>query len=131
MYNDGLLDEILEDLWKKAYNEPELAKDFDEDLSSDEEIVLMGDVNFSNTDDDCDTSSAKEQPRVHQLQPLRCYRKIYTTGCVLFLRALNALVDQFVKKPIKSKIKLTNCILALRAPNTLDVGSSSQKRESK
>ncbi|GJX72827.1 hypothetical protein Tco_0311422 [Tanacetum coccineum] len=102
----------------------------DEDLSSDEEIVLMGDVNFSNTDDDSDTSSAKEQPQVHQLQPLRRYRKIYTTGCVLFLRALNALVDQFVKKPIKSKVKLTNCILALRAPNTLEVGSSSQKRKS-
>ncbi|GJU13534.1 proteasome subunit alpha type-5 [Tanacetum coccineum] len=128
--NDEMDDIILEDLRKKAYNEPEVAKvivisSSDEDLLSDEEIVLMGGVSLSYIDDD---DSAEEQPQVASTS--RRYRKIFMTGCVLFLRAYNAPVDQYVKKPIKSKVKLINCILALRAPNAPDVGSSNTKRKS-
>ncbi|GJU17556.1 hypothetical protein Tco_1145522, partial [Tanacetum coccineum] len=50
--NDEIVDIILEDLWQKTYNEPEVAKVIvistsNEDLSSDEEIVLMVDMPFS------------------------------------------------------------------------------------
>ncbi|GJT96030.1 hypothetical protein Tco_1091548 [Tanacetum coccineum] len=56
------------------------------------------------------------------------------TGCALFLRARDAPtpIDQYVKKPIKSQVKMTSCVLALRfviAPD-VDVGSSSTRRKS-
>ncbi|GJV74840.1 hypothetical protein Tco_1506424 [Tanacetum coccineum] len=75
---------------------------YDDDLSTDEEIVLMGDIPFSTTNDD-DTHDAP------------------------------APVDQYVKKPIKSQVKVTNCVLALRVVNALDmdVGSLSTKRKSR
>ncbi|GJY97060.1 hypothetical protein Tco_0513970 [Tanacetum coccineum] len=53
--NDELVYIILEELWRKAYNEPEVAKEVNvmlsskEDLSSNEEIVLIGDIPFSDT----------------------------------------------------------------------------------
>ncbi|GKB11428.1 hypothetical protein Tco_0845351, partial [Tanacetum coccineum] len=77
------------------------------------------------TDDD---DSAEEQPQAASTS--RCYEKITMTGCVLFLRAPNAPVYQYVKKLIKIKVKLTNCILTLRAHNAPDVGSLSIKRKS-
>ncbi|GJU04849.1 hypothetical protein Tco_1121279 [Tanacetum coccineum] len=92
--------------------------------SNDEEIVLMGDISFSTTNDDSDDDESS-----------RRYRKISMTGYVLFLRARDAptLVDQYVRKPIKSHVKLTNCVIALRdvnAPN-VDVGSLSTRRKSR
>ncbi|GJW93388.1 hypothetical protein Tco_0173060, partial [Tanacetum coccineum] len=50
-----------------------------EDLSCDEEMMLMGDIPFSNTDE--------EQPQVASTSTSRRFRKISMTGCVLFLRA--------------------------------------------
>ncbi|GJT28406.1 hypothetical protein Tco_0908681, partial [Tanacetum coccineum] len=91
----------------------------DDDLSTDEDIMLMGDIPFSTFDDD--------HRSIH-------YSKISMTGCVLFLRARDAPtppVDQYVRKPIKSQIKVTNCVLTLRAINALDldVGYSSTRRK--
>lgn len=43
--------------------------------------------------------------------------------CVLFLRARDAPtpVDQYARRPIKSKVKLTNYVFALRVVNALNV----------
>ncbi|GJW97918.1 hypothetical protein Tco_0179726 [Tanacetum coccineum] len=90
-------------------------------ISSDEEIMLMCDIQFS-----------EEQPQATSTS--RRYKKISMTGCVLFLSARDApaLVDQYVTKPIKSHVKVTSCVLALRAVTTpdVDVGSSSIRRKS-
>nr|GEZ66144.1 hypothetical protein [Tanacetum cinerariifolium] len=80
--NGEIVDIILKDLLQKAYNESEVVKvivisSSDEDLSSDEEMMLMGDIPFSNTDE--------EQPQVASTS--RRYRKISMTECVPFLRA--------------------------------------------
>ncbi|GJU57378.1 zinc finger BED domain-containing protein RICESLEEPER 2-like protein [Tanacetum coccineum] len=96
----------------------------DEDLSSDEKIVLMGDIQFSDADD--------EQPQATSTS--RRYRKISMSGYVLFLIASDAPtpVDQYVRKPIKGHVKVTSCVLALRvviAPD-VDVGSSNTRRKS-
>ncbi|GKE64442.1 hypothetical protein Tco_1518603 [Tanacetum coccineum] len=94
----------------------------DEDLLSDEEIMLKCDIQFSDTDE--------EQPQATSTS--RRYKKISMTGCVLFLSARDApaLVDQYVTKPIKSHVKVTSCVLALRAVTApdVDVGSSSIRR---
>ncbi|GJT39937.1 zinc knuckle CX2CX4HX4C containing protein [Tanacetum coccineum] len=78
-YNDGLLNEIREDLRRKAYNEPDVVKDYDEDLSSGVEIMVMGDISFSYTNDDDDLESDNDTP--------------------------NALVEEVVKKTIKKQAK--------------------------
>ncbi|GKB34328.1 pelargonidin 3-O-(6-caffeoylglucoside) 5-O-(6-O-malonylglucoside) 4'''-malonyltransferase, partial [Tanacetum coccineum] len=96
----------------RVYNEPKVAKEViaissnDENLSSDEEILLMCDIPLSDTDE--------EQP--HATSTSIRYRKISMTGCVLFLRARDAPtpVNQYVRKPIKSQVKVTSCVLALR-----------------
>nr|GEY49685.1 hypothetical protein [Tanacetum cinerariifolium] len=60
----------------------------------------------------------------------RRYRKTSMTGCVLFLRAhdVPAPVDQYVKKPIKSHVKVA--LRAVIAPD-VDVGSLSKNRKSR
>ncbi|GJZ00168.1 hypothetical protein Tco_0517597 [Tanacetum coccineum] len=50
----------------------------DDDLSTDEEIMLMGDIPFSTTDDDSNDDDS-----------LRCYSQVKVTNCVLALRAVN------------------------------------------
>ncbi|GJS85096.1 hypothetical protein Tco_0751637 [Tanacetum coccineum] len=70
----------------------------DEDLLINEEIMLMGGVSFLDNDDD---DSAEEQPQTVSTSTSRRHRKISMTGCVLFLRALNASVDKYVKKSYK------------------------------
>nr|GEX04662.1 zinc finger, CCHC-type [Tanacetum cinerariifolium] len=80
--------------------------------------MLMCDIPFSHIHED----------QTQAASTLRFYKKISMTGCVLFLKVRDAptVVDQYVTKLIKIKVKLTNCILALRAINVvdLDVGSS-------
>nr|GEV25033.1 reverse transcriptase, RNA-dependent DNA polymerase [Tanacetum cinerariifolium] len=129
--NGEIVDIILKDLWQKAYNESEVVKEVirisssDEDLSSDEEMMLMGDIPFSNTDE--------EQPQVASTS--RRYRKISMTECVPFLRARDTPTpgDQYVKKPIKIHVKLTNYVLGLRVVNApdVDVGFSITKKKSR
>ncbi|GJX14704.1 hypothetical protein Tco_0206462 [Tanacetum coccineum] len=69
----------------------------DEDISFDEEIMLMGDIPFSDTDE--------EQPQGALTS--RRYRTISMSGCVLLLRTRDAPtpVDQYVRKPIKNRLK--------------------------
>ncbi|GKC80582.1 hypothetical protein Tco_1131356 [Tanacetum coccineum] len=128
--NEKTVDIILEELRiKKPTMNQRFRNVSDEDLSIDEDIELMGDVSFADTDNDDNTEG---QPQAVSTSTSRRYnKKISMTVCILFLRAPNAPVDQYVKKPIKSKVKLTNCILALSASNAPDVGSSSIKRKSK
>nr|GEV93058.1 hypothetical protein [Tanacetum cinerariifolium] len=140
-YDEPKIDIILEDLWKKANNQPKVAKEvivisYDDDLSNDEEIMLMGDIPFSTTDDDdSDEDQHVKKPQVALTSNSRRYRKISMTECVLFLRAHDAPtpVNQYVKKPIKSHVKVTNCIITLRVVNALDmdVGSSSTRKKSR
>ncbi|GKE45106.1 hypothetical protein Tco_1472390 [Tanacetum coccineum] len=68
--------------------------------------MLMGDIQFLDIDE--------EQPQTASTSIY--YRKISMTGCVLFLRARDAPtpVNQYVRKPIKSQVKVTSCVLALR-----------------
>ncbi|GJY50647.1 hypothetical protein Tco_0441494, partial [Tanacetum coccineum] len=86
------------------------------------------------TDDDSDEEQVKK-PQAASTSTLRGYRKITMTGCVLFLRARDApiLVDQYgyVRKPIKSQVKVANCALASRVVNApyVDVGSSRTRRK--
>nr|GFB21259.1 hypothetical protein [Tanacetum cinerariifolium] len=49
--DDAIVDIIVDDLWERVHNQPEIAKD-DDALSTDEEIKLMGDIRFSTTNDD-------------------------------------------------------------------------------
>ncbi|GJZ62957.1 magnesium transporter MRS2-1-like protein, partial [Tanacetum coccineum] len=125
--SDELVDMILEDMWQKAYNEPDVAKvivmsSIDEDLSADEEIVLRRHIILRHTDEE----------QLQATSTSRCYRKGSMTGCVLFIRARDApaQVDQYVRKPIKSLVTLISCVLALRAviAPDVDVGSSSTNR---
>ncbi|GJS87153.1 hypothetical protein Tco_0769789 [Tanacetum coccineum] len=130
-YGEQKVDITLKDLWQNPTMNQRLRKlvlivisSNDDDLLTDEEIVLMGDISFSTTDDDSDDDDS-----------LRRYRKISMTGYVLFLRARDAPtpVDQYVRKLIKSQVKVTNCILPLRVVNApyVDVESLSTRRKSR
>ncbi|GKD17405.1 hypothetical protein Tco_1206563, partial [Tanacetum coccineum] len=115
----------------------------DDDLSTNEQITLIGDVPFSNTDDDSDDDDSDdddtndesyEEQNVKKQQSgstSRGYRKIAMTGCVLFLRARDAPTTSF-GTPIKTQVKVTNCVLALKAVNApaINVASSSKHRRS-
>ncbi|GKE22876.1 hypothetical protein Tco_1434388, partial [Tanacetum coccineum] len=114
---DGMIDEILDDT------------SCDEDASSDEELVLIGDNSFSHSDDyDDDTesdnvthTSSDEEPLatstsgVRKVKGKQGYMTISTTCCVLGLRALRSRVEEVVKK-LRGNVKVRNYILALRAP---------------
>ncbi|GJR16035.1 hypothetical protein Tco_0798687 [Tanacetum coccineum] len=84
--NNERVDIIFEDLWQKAYNESEVVKKVvvisssDEDLSSDEEITLMGDIPFSDTNE--------EQPQTTLTST--SIQDVKLTNCILALRAVNA-----------------------------------------
>nr|GEY86376.1 hypothetical protein [Tanacetum cinerariifolium] len=127
--NGELVDEILEDLRKKAYNDLKVTKELIVISSSDEEIVVMG-VSASCGSSALDVSLSLSLSRSSLSSTSTRYRKIFMTGCVFFLRAPNAPIEQVAKKPIKSKVKLTNYIIGLRAPKAPDVGSSRRKRKS-
>nr|GEV43805.1 hypothetical protein [Tanacetum cinerariifolium] len=48
--------------------------------------------------------------------------EIFMRGCLLLLRAVDAPVEQVVKKRIRSEVKLNNLILGVRAPKTPNIG---------
>ncbi|GKE07501.1 hypothetical protein Tco_1399519 [Tanacetum coccineum] len=149
------VDIIVDDLWKKIHNQPEIAKEVivisldDDALLTDEEITLMGDIPFSTTNDDSDDDDndddSDEEQHVKKPQAAstsastsRGYKKIALTGRVLFLRARDAPPTSFdhyeyVRKTIKTEVKVTNCVLSLRVVNApiLDVGSSSTRMKSR
>ncbi|GJZ60564.1 hypothetical protein Tco_0616380 [Tanacetum coccineum] len=109
----------------------------DDDLSTDEQITLMGDVPFSTTDDDSDdddtndeTYEEKHFKKQQSGLTSRGYRKIAMTRCVLFLRARDT---PTFGTHLKTQVKVTNCVLALKDVNApaINLGSSSKHRRSR
>ncbi|GJW94123.1 hypothetical protein Tco_0173795 [Tanacetum coccineum] len=142
VHDDSLVGIIYNDLLEKVNMKPEIAKVIssdDDDLSTDEQITLMGDVPFSTTDDDSDdddtddeTYEEKHFKKQQSGSTSRGYRKIAMTGCVLFLRARDTPTASFGTH-IKTQVKVTNCVLALKDVNApaINLGSSIKHRRSR
>ncbi|GKC39595.1 hypothetical protein Tco_1051979 [Tanacetum coccineum] len=145
VHDESMVGIVYNDLLERVNMKPKLVKEVivissdDDDLSTNEQITLIGDVPFSTTDDDSDdddtddddtNDESYEEQHVKKQQfgsTSRVYRKIAMTGCVLFLRAHDAPTTSF-GTPIKTQVKVTNCVLALKAIN---VASSSKHKMSR
>ncbi|GJX10541.1 hypothetical protein Tco_0200400 [Tanacetum coccineum] len=99
-------------------------------------LTTDDDSDDDESDDDSDEEQHVKKPQDTSTSTSKGYKKIAMSVFVLFLRARDVPtpVDQngYVRKPIKSHVKVTNCVLALKVVNALDVdvGSSSIKRKS-